>query len=394
MATAKKVNKKKNTKAREAFKLGASALINNESAIKLRKSKWYGAVIAAVCSVLVASVPTLVNYSKLSGSDVLSAPSGGLYNALISFSEKLDEKNIDVVFNTETGKLELDSTKWDSEFNNVSGYHVYTHTYTIEQTIMQTEDSLNDSSSIVSVPTTPIVKEVTICDFAVYNLSSLDSASFTDTIFGNSDGYTENGEIAILKGTDAAMNNPYNVTTLFLGKDCYSLIKSPVGRDVSKAAYYREFKYEGNTFNLRNLVKENSRGEAYEVNHSSITEANYETYIKEASAAWATLLDDSWQSTRVTNMWSQTGIWLAIYVGVVLFMGTMLFIITRGKMNPFNDFTWWQTQKIAYWASISPAVLALLLGFWMPRFATLGFLLLFGVRTLWMSFKNLKPQVQ
>ncbi len=400
MATAKKVNtkkKKKDSKAWQEIKLGLSALISNDSAVKLGKKKWYGAVLAGVLSVFVASIPTLVNYSKLSGSDILSTPSGGLVNGLVSFSETLDEKDIDVVFNADTGKIELDNGKWNATFPSVGGYHIYTHTYTVKQTIMQTETSLDSSSSEVQIPSTPMVKEVTLCDLIVYNLSDLESSAFTNTIFGNSDGYTDSGEIAILKGTEPtpALANPYSTTTLFLGKDCYSLIKSPSGRDVSKAAYYKIFKYEGYSVNLRNFVKENSHGEGYEVPRSAITEANYQKYLDAVKASWSTLFNDGWNSTRVYNMWSQFGIWLAIYVGVVFFMGLMIFVITRGKSNPYStEFTFWNSQKTAYWASMSPAILALAFGFWITKFASLAFLIIFGVRILWMCFRSLRPRAQ
>ncbi len=399
MATAKKVNKtkkNKNSKAWQSIKLGLSALVSNDSVVTLSKSKWYGAVLAGVLSVMAASVPTLVNFSNLSGSDILSAPSGSLTNGLISFSETLDSKDIDVIFNAETGLIEIDNDKWNAAFPSNGGYHIYTHTYTVKQTIMQTEDSLDESSSVVTVPTTPTIKDVTVCDLIVYNLSNLESSVFSDTIFGNSEGYTSSGEIAILKGTEPtpALKNPYATTTLFLGKDCYSLIKNPQGRDVSSAAYYKVFKYEKYTVNLRNFVKENSHGEAYSVTHSDITEDNYQTYLDSAAASWSTLFKDTWDSTRVYNMWSQWAIWLSIYVGIVFFMGLMIFIITRGKNNPYREFSFWRSQKIAYWAAMTPAILGLAFGFWITKFASLGFLIIYGIRIIWMCFRTLRPVAQ
>ncbi len=400
MATAKKVknntNKKKNSKAWQAIKLGLSGLINNDSVISLSKTKWYGAVIAGVLSCLVAVIPTLVNYSKLSGSDILSTPSGGLTNGLISFAEDLDANDIDVIFNADKGEIEIDNDKWNAKYPSSGGYHVYTHTYTVKESIMQTEDSLNESSSIVTVPTTATTKDVTLCDLVVYNLSGLEEDAFTNTIFGDKNGYTYTQEIAILKGTDPTpqQNNPYTTTTLFLGKNCFALIKSPNGRNVSDAAAYKLFKYEGHTVNLRNFVKENSRGEAYEVPHSAITEANYQKYLDAATASWETLFNDSWKSTRNYTMWTQTAIWLSIYIGVTFFMGLMIFVITRGKANPNNTFTFWQSQKASYWAAITPAILGLIMGFWITRFAMIGYLIFFAIRILWMSFRTLRPRAQ
>ena len=68
--------------------------------------------------------------------------------------------------------------------------------------------------------------------------------------------------------------------------------------------------------------------------------------------------------------------------------------MTRGKKtNPFHILTFWQTQKIAYWESLAPGILSLL-GFipFFSQFAMFFYLFLMGMRTMWMSTRQLRPQ--
>ena len=146
--------------------------------------------------------------------------------------------------------------------------------------------------------------------------------------------------------------------------------------------------------NLRNLVKEDAFGKAYSVPASAVTATNYATYISEATAAWTGLFNAAWNDTRLATAYSQTGIWMAIYAGTVIVLGLLIFLLTRGKNNPFNVYTFWDGEKIAGWATVTPAILALVLGFIFKNFAQLFFLILFALRILWMTFRSLRPQPQ
>ena len=87
----------------------------------------------------------------------------------------------------------------------------------------------------------------------------------------------------------------------------------------------------------------------------------------------------------------QLGIISAVNAGIVLIMGFMLWILTRGKNNPYRLFTVWEAFKMAFWACISPALITVALGFLITNFAATMFPLLVGVRIMWMSMKSLRP---
>ena len=109
---------------------------------------------------------------------------------------------------------------------------------------------------------------------------------------------------------------------------------------------------------------------------------------------WANLkvlIKNLYNQTRVKAALVQLGIISAVNAGITLIMGFMIWVLTRGKNNPYRLFTFWESFKISFWASISPAILTVGLGFLITNFAATMFPLLIGVRVMWLSMKSLRP---
>lgn len=106
---------------------------------------------------------------------------------------------------------------------------------------------------------------------------------------------------------------------------------------------------------------------------------------------WKTFYRRVYDNNRVKLAWQTVGILAAINVGITVFMGLMLWVLTRGKNN-LHWFGLWETQKIAYWATLSPAILSVAFGFLLTQFAQIMFPLLVGVRIMWLSMKLLRPE--
>ena len=107
-----------------------------------------------------------------------------------------------------------------------------------------------------------------------------------------------------------------------------------------------------------------------------------------------TLLNKSYLTYKTRTFWTYTGVFFGIYAALVIFMGLMTFLLTRGKKNPMNYLTYWTTTKIAMWAAFCPGLLAMILGFMIANFATMFFIILYGLRIMWLSMRQLRPQVQ
>lgn len=106
---------------------------------------------------------------------------------------------------------------------------------------------------------------------------------------------------------------------------------------------------------------------------------------------WKEFFNKVYIDTRFRSTWTSTGIMVGVDVGVILFMGLMIWILTRGKNNPFRIYSIWDGQKIAYYASFTPGLIALILGFLMSQMSMMFFVLICGVRIMWLSMRTLKP---
>jgi len=108
-------------------------------------------------------------------------------------------------------------------------------------------------------------------------------------------------------------------------------------------------------------------------------------------ANWKVLIRQLYNQTRLKAAGMQLGIMSAVNVGIVVIMGFMVWVLTRGKNNPYRIFNVWECYKIVFWASLTPAILTSGLGFLIKTFASTIFPLLLGVRVMWLSMKSLRP---
>ena len=73
----------------------------------------------------------------------------------------------------------------------------------------------------------------------------------------------------------------------------------------------------------------------------------------------------------------------------------LIFLLTRGKNNPLKStIKWYHGFGISTWLSMTPALLSLVLGFFLSNFAMMIYILTFGIRCMWLSMKNLRPQYE
>lgn len=106
---------------------------------------------------------------------------------------------------------------------------------------------------------------------------------------------------------------------------------------------------------------------------------------------WKSFIRDAYNANRLTGLWQNALVMGSIDIVIVALMGFMIWILTRGKNNPYRLFKIWECQKISYWTAITPAILACAFGFLFENFAQVLFPLLIGVRVMWLTMKSLRP---
>ena len=118
------------------------------------------------------------------------------------------------------------------------------------------------------------------------------------------------------------------------------------------------------------------------------------SYKEAIKKSWTEYIDLSYETTKIRAAWTFTGIMGAVDFGMILLFGALLFVMTRGKNNPYRIINMWETMKMAGFASLTPAIITLALGFWLTQYAYLIFMFTYGLRMMWMSMKSLRPAIQ
>ena len=121
--------------------------------------------------------------------------------------------------------------------------------------------------------------------------------------------------------------------------------------------------------------------------------ASNKAYCEEVENAWGEVFNTCFLRQKNVYFWSSTGIYLGIYVVLALFMGLLIFLLTRGKRNMFNYLKFHTCLGIEAYACLAPGLLSMILGFMLSQYAMMFFIILLGLRTMWMSMKQLRPQM-
>lgn len=115
-------------------------------------------------------------------------------------------------------------------------------------------------------------------------------------------------------------------------------------------------------------------------------------YVKGVFENWKTVYNKAFSSLRHRNFWMLTGIFYGIFVALNLFMGLMLWLLTRGKRNPNRGLRIDTCLRIAGWICFLPGLLALAFGFLIPAAQQILFIMLIGLRTMWLAMRQLNPK--
>ena len=115
------------------------------------------------------------------------------------------------------------------------------------------------------------------------------------------------------------------------------------------------------------------------------------TYTDGVFQNFKKIMNKSYETLKIKNMWGTSGIYLGIFAGLSVVMGFIMWILTRGKNNPNNYFTPWLTQKVEARLAFAPALITLIAGFFLTQYVPIIFIVTLGLRVMWISMKELRP---
>ena len=346
------------------FKLIMKSLINNDACIEGGRTKrWFFAIIFAVLSLVLAVLPIMVTSLQAQGSDFTAG--NYLYNydnAIVAFSDSLKDNNLSMVVSEDANGrfLAVDKTQWEAAYT-ANAYKQYVH--------------LNNDSKV---------------DFEVYYTEAV-GQEFVDyyTLVSQNKSPIDG---SWREAADTARSTSY----LIFGRERMVGQLFQPGNTTALSGVSGDYLKLDLGFDFKSLATVEIDGVTYVTSHDDkFSEPNgflsIDAYRSQIQNRWNDVYDAVYYNTKMVTARDSTLIMLGVDALLIFFMGLMIFILTRGKRNPFRIYTFWETQKIAYWASFTPSLLALIFGFIFTEYAVMIFVMLIGVRIMWMSMKSLKP---
>ena len=363
-------------KTKHTLKLLFGNLVNNNIAIEGAKTlPWWVSTIMFVIGSFLPVIPIMVNASKTKGQDFVSSNTYSYDQALVSCGVELKTESL---------------YKFEVKEGQLIGSHRET---TADEFVTMTSTWINDADL------TPVASYNSVFEGKTQRLLNV---YYTDR---PSSGKT-NTINALLKsiqaqkyvlGTDeiySAETHPdvdakkgvYIPSYILLYKQgLYSVIYK-VNTTSTASSTYAGFDWKHADFT--DLLEKVTTVEGKEINVLD------KTYVDASFANWKDVFNDAYVNQRIKTFWINSGMYYGIYLLLGVFMGLMIFLLTRGKANPNRGLTFWITTKISWIACVAPAILGMIVGFFWAAAAGLGFIVLFGLRIMWLSMRALSPQQQ
>ena len=374
---AKKLKKSKtglNPKTKFVLGSAVKGVISNQAVVDgSKEGPWWVAAIFFTISVIVPLIPNFVKISKSNGGDFLSSANYGFDTTLSKYAYEM--KKDEQQFVIEGGTL-----------------HYYDHGTLDDSKFETPDDAYIANGSQTKAYINPINDQYDLRIFLwSTELTSKQLSSYVNSIAKQQ--FRRGTHVLKNEETDPEDSTYYTPNVLLLTPKTMAV------------ALYKSNKTTQAATTLGGLdwLKVNSKdglidrlcAKAVEDGRMfTITEDEFvNDYRYDVISAFRKICTEAYLNQKVRTLWGNTGIYAGIYAGIILFLGLMIFILTRGKNNPFRYLNVWHCQKIAWWAAFTPAILGMILAFVFSgnMIGQMAFILLLSLRIMWLSMKQLRP---
>lgn len=117
-------------------------------------------------------------------------------------------------------------------------------------------------------------------------------------------------------------------------------------------------------------------------------------YINSVKENWKTVFNKTYENQKIKTFWLTSGMYYGIYIVLGFFMGFMMWLLTRGKNNPNRNLSIFIGFKISWWIDFTPGLLGMIAGFIYSPIAGIAYIVLMGIRAMWLSMRQLNPAAQ
>lgn len=380
---AKKLKKKKtgmNPKVKFTLTHAFKGVISNQSVIDgSKESPWWVAAIFFVFSVIIPLLPNFVKIANSNGGSFINSVNYGFDDGITALAYDMHAQGYDL--KAKNGLLHFyeQESENPSKFINPSDNPTYFEVPTEEYAYTVNANSGTQYALRVF--------------FWTKDLSSSKLSKYVNTVAKQKFkiGTTEFPDLEPIDGQKYYTPNIMVITPETLA---VALYKSNGTKQMATSLGGLDWKSFSTKVGLFEYL--NKEG----IKTGEIDTLDRNGYINEYRAGvmkrMIRVFNNTYLNQRTKTLWSNTGIYAGIYAGIILFLGLMIFILTRGKANPFKYLNIWHCQKIAWWASFTPALLGMILAFIFSgnMIGQMAFILLVSLRVMWLSMKQLRPVYQ
>ncbi|MDR0934924.1 MAG: hypothetical protein LBM03_01295 [Erysipelotrichaceae bacterium] len=352
------MKKKMNAAKKENLKNIFGSLISNRRVIDgARHNRWWVALIMFVLGVTIPVIPITVNASMVSGTEFFNNGTRGFESTITAFTLDMENKGI---------SLEIDE---DHKLVDVGDAWKNTYTY-------YNLDNKGLEYTYVNENTAQIDLAVYVVDPIIYGTdfnNAVNDILAKEYIAKSAKEYVE------VEGEEKL--STYRPDTIIFGEQNVVLVVCKTNSTEAYGTVNGDYMHTSAGTSFKDFALIN--GEKANINNTDD--------IVAVKNNWINFFIESSTTIKDTNTLANTFLSLGINIALVAFMGLMVFLLTRGKKNVYHIFTFGDCEKISSWASISPALLALALGFMFANFAMMFFIILLGLRIMFLAMKQLKP---
>ena len=347
-------------RTKEVLKDGFGSLISNAAAIRGAKAGplWL-TILFFVFSIILPIIPLFVAQVKTNGSSFLTNYSYGLERYVTKMAMDLKDKGVEFAIDEEH-LLSVNENGTEVDFNEYGSSKPYAGYV----------DAVSNQY-----------------DFVLY-LSNATSASEKNTVNKViTTTYYKTGTTTVVASDDAYYVPSYMI---LFKNGVYVVINQNNGVKPVAYSYSGDFKtIKANDKCLETLLTVKDKDGA------NITPSIIDNeYVNGVYKNYKKFLDKSYETLKIRNTWASSGIYLGIFFGLNVIMGFLMWLLTRGKNNPNNYYTPWLTEKVQARLALAPALITLIVGFFLTSQTMLIYIITIGMRVMWTSMKELRPLQQ
>lgn len=362
MTMAKNKKKKMSPETKDNLKNIFGSLVSNKRVIDgARHNPWWVAIIFFVLAVLLPIIPILTTGFNAYGSSIFASNTFGMDTQITDFALTLEDDEIKLM--VEDGKLNDVDGKWNAKFgygDNIQ--YAYTNKNSSQYDLLvYYTDATNDK--LTTFVNHIVEKSYVVGSTTVYQAPTSSEAS--------------SEQVSV-----------YKPNIMVLNPDIMYIILHKTNSITSVGTVYGDYSSFANGTCLRLELRGNGFNPA-NYNHESLL--NDASYCASTFTKYKAFVDTSFLNNRNRSTLYTTLLAAGIYTALGIFMGLMVFILTRGKRNYYNVLSFIDCEKINAWAMLSPGLLGMILGFMVPGYAIMFFIIFVGLRVMWMSMKQLRP---